>query len=213
MLPTDVPDLAADVPKVCMSRKTALPLEMKDIFDADTEENHWESHILLMRDKAALSGGYGMSTSSAKAGRSAERWRRLVLVTWEPDPGPPQAWSWEGRKFVNADITVGTAAEDRRAFNHTWHGSLGLTILFRVLPFPDSSLHFRALWPWQTTCSTTKVQYTCGLQVCPRHHHSRFEPWNHVLSFWKVDESNHRHLLISTHIYQVRRLWVLVCWF
>ena len=40
MLPTDVPDLAAVVPKVCIDRKTAMPSEMKDILDADKEENH-----------------------------------------------------------------------------------------------------------------------------------------------------------------------------
>ena len=88
MLPTDVPDLAADVPKVCIDRKTAMPSEMKDILDADKEENHWGSHILKMRDKAAMSGvdwSKDPSTrgeeESASFGESC--WSKLSS-SWEP---------------------------------------------------------------------------------------------------------------------------------
>ena len=130
MSPTDVPDLNADVPKVCTDRKTAMPSEMKDIFDADKEGNHWESHILKVRDKAALSGGYGMSTSSANPGRSAERWRRLALLRSggvEPNPGPPRARS-RGEELLTADITSGSATKYHRALDN----------LFRHFPCCDS---------------------------------------------------------------------------
>ena len=47
-----------DVPKTIQS-------EMKDIFDADTEENIFKTNILTKRDKVAVNGEYGISSSSA----------------------------------------------------------------------------------------------------------------------------------------------------
>ena len=41
---------------------------------------------------------------------------------------------------------------------------------------------------------------------------SRFNPGDRALPIWSMDESNHRHLSISTQMYQARRLWVPVCW-
>ena len=69
VLPTNVPDLAADVPKVCIDSDTAMPSEMKDIFDADKEGNNWESYILEMRDEGAMSDEHSISSSSANLGR------------------------------------------------------------------------------------------------------------------------------------------------
>ena len=75
-----------------------------------------ESHILTFRDKGAMNGKHSTSSSNANLGRSAEHWRRLALLRSgdvDPYPGPPQARSWKRRKFLSADITVGTA-KDRR---------------------------------------------------------------------------------------------------
>ena len=96
-----------------------MPSEMKDMFDADEEGNDWECYILKMRDKAAMSGGYGMSTSSANPGRSAERWRHLALLRSghvELNPGPPRARS-RGGELLTADVTAGTATKYRRALD------------------------------------------------------------------------------------------------
>ena len=92
---------------------------MKDIFYADTERNILKSHILTKRDKVAVNGEYGISSSSANPRRSAERWRGLDLLRSgdvEPDPGPPRARS-RGGELLAGDITAGTVAKFRRAFD------------------------------------------------------------------------------------------------
>ena len=80
VLPTGVPGLVADVFEVRMDEKTAMQLEKKDTFVTDKERNSLESYIFRMRDKPAMRGWYGMSTSSATSGRSPDRWRRLGLL-------------------------------------------------------------------------------------------------------------------------------------
>ena len=101
-----------------MFPKTILS-KMKDIFDAETERNILKSHILTKRDKVAVTGEYGISSSSANPGRSAERWRRLALLRSgdvEPNPGPPRARS-RGGQLLTADITAGSVAKFRRALD------------------------------------------------------------------------------------------------
>ena len=159
VLPMHVPDFVTHVPKTIQS-------EMKDMFVADTGRNILKSHILTKRDKVSVKDEYGISSSSANPGRSAERWRRLALLRSgdvEPNPGPPRARSRGGELFT-ADITAGTVAKFRRAFDAfdfhpvvtravcylhmdfssllklsrgTWNGFLDLTNLF---------LAFRELW-------------------------------------------------------------------
>ena len=55
-------------------------------------------HILTLRDKGALCGENGISSSSANLGRSVEHWRRLRSGDVEPDPGSPQGQSRSGRE-------------------------------------------------------------------------------------------------------------------
>ena len=68
------------------------PSKMKDILCIDNRRNDLESHILSLRDKSAMSGENGISSSSANLGRSVEHWRRLDLLRSgdvEPNPGLP----------------------------------------------------------------------------------------------------------------------------
>ena len=65
----------------------------------------------------AVNGENDISSSSAKTGRSAERWRRLALLgDVDPNPGPPRARS-RGGELLTADITAGTATKYRRALD------------------------------------------------------------------------------------------------
>ena len=67
----------------------------------------------------AVNGESDISSSSAKTGRSAERWRRLALFRSgdvEPNPGPPRARS-RGGELLTADITAGPATRYRRALD------------------------------------------------------------------------------------------------
>ena len=111
-LPKHVPDLVTDVPKTIQS-------EMKDTVDAETERNILKSHISAKRDRVAVNGEHDTSSSNANPGRPAERWRRLALLRSgdaEPNPGPPRARS-RGGELLTADITAGTVAKFRRAFD------------------------------------------------------------------------------------------------
>ena len=103
-LPNHVPDLVTK----------AIQSEMKDKIDADTERNILKSHILTKRDKFAVNG---ISSSSANPRRSPERWRRLALLcSGDVEPYPLWARSHK-RELLTADITAGTVAKFRRAFD------------------------------------------------------------------------------------------------
>ena len=69
--------------------------------------------------QGAVNGENDISSSSAKTGRSAERWRRLALLRSGdvgPNPGPPRARS-RGGELLTAEITAGNATKDRRALD------------------------------------------------------------------------------------------------
>ena len=141
-LPKHVPDLVTDVPKTIQS-------EMKDIFDADTERNILKSHILTRRDKMAVNGEHGTSSSSANPGRSAERWRRFALLRSgdvEPKPGPPRARS-RGGELLTTDITAGTVAKFRRAFDaFDFHPVVTRAVCFLHTDFSPLSKLSRGTW-------------------------------------------------------------------
>ena len=79
VLPTHFPGLLTGVPKVFINRESTQS-EMKDMFSVDKRRNNLESQILTLRDKGAMSGEKGNSSSSANLGRSAKHWRRLALL-------------------------------------------------------------------------------------------------------------------------------------
>ena len=165
VLPAHLPIFVADAPKVCICRKSPTRSKMQDILGVDKMRNDSKCHILTLRDKGAMSGENGISSSSANVGRSVEHWRRLALLRShhvEPNPGPPQARSRGGGELLSTFST------------------------------------FFFLW---------LVQFACPRRCC-----SRFNPWDHSLPLWNMDESSHRHLSMSTQIYQAMRLWMPVCW-
>ena len=120
VLPTNVPGLVADAPKVCTSSKSYTQSKMQDISSVDKRRNDLKSHILTLRDNGAMSGENGISSWSANLGRSVEHWRRLALLRSgdvEPNPGLPQAQSRGEGEFLCVDISAEIAAKFRRAFD------------------------------------------------------------------------------------------------
>ena len=75
------------------------------------------------------------------------------------------------------------------------------------MSFADSTLHLCILW---------RLRRSWLLAVPPKSGTPvdlfSFNPGDRALPIWNMDESNHRHLSISTQIYQARRVWVPVCW-